>query len=127
MRHLQNTGSPEVVEYKSSRFRWAGTGGLNNKSMDGTRLTKSPPKELCAEILFSVCVNKGCVVAVIVWDDQSSWDTPFIGDMLEKGMMLTHDEATFKVRDERIHCHGRMIVRCASEASCNNTGVFEFS
>ena len=41
--------------------------------------------------------SSGCVVAVIVWDDQSSWNTPYIGDILEKGMMMTHDEATYKV------------------------------
>ena len=55
-----------------------------------------PSSRLNKEIFISVA---GCVVAVIVWDDQSSWNTPYIGDILEKGMMLTHDEATYKFFD----------------------------
>ena len=50
-----------------------------------------------SDMIVSTMFLAGCVVAVIVWDDQSSWNTPFIGDILEKGMMMTHDEATYKV------------------------------
>jgi len=69
--------------------------------------------------------NEGVTVAVIVWDDQSSWNTPYIGDLLEKGMMMTHDEATYKFfnkSDSRVKCF-KQSREPKSDLSGNGGGV----